>query len=312
MNGARTNPATSVVKIITAAISPPTRLAISGPIPIPSRCSSVAGVVMLFHSPMSRMKRTLPDAVDGEIEPKTASWRTHHGAMTSANSADAADTPPRAGSRAARVPADRQARQRSHANDEAERGQDEQAVIARQRGETGEQAGEDEGARRSPEAARAHPQRRGDQRLVEGEVVRLDHVDRGQQRDRDQDARRRRPRCRAIRRRARSPTSAGRPARRSGRTAAPTPRRRRRRPPGTGPGRWTRAASSGRSRGSAGRGRRDRAADLREDPDEVDVEAAARRERSRDVDVVGRIGIRRVREVPDEHHPDGEGEPVQQ
>jgi hypothetical protein len=40
---------------------------------MPRRWSSVAGVVMLFHSAMSRMKNTLPDAVDGEIDPKTAS-----------------------------------------------------------------------------------------------------------------------------------------------------------------------------------------------------------------------------------------------
>src|SRR4051812_10125956 len=66
----------------------------NGPIPIPSRCWSVAGVVMLFHSPMSRMKKTLPDAVDGESEPNTASWRSHHGAITSRNNpthANAAD-----------------------------------------------------------------------------------------------------------------------------------------------------------------------------------------------------------------------------
>ncbi len=56
----------------TAATSPSMRAAISGPMPMPSRRSSVAGVAMLFHSPMSRMKKTLPDAVDGESEPKTA------------------------------------------------------------------------------------------------------------------------------------------------------------------------------------------------------------------------------------------------
>ena len=33
-------------------------------------------------------------------------------------------------------------------------------------------------------------------------------------------------------------------------------------------------------------------------------------ERSGDVDVVRRIGVGRVREVPDQHRPDGEGEPV--
>ena len=54
------------------------------------------------------------------------------------------------------------------------------------------------------------------------------------------------------------------------------------------------------------------AADLREDPDEVDVEALPGMEGARDVHVIGRIGIGRCREVPDEHRPDGEGEPVQQ
>ena len=54
--------------------------------PMPSRWSSVAGVVMLFHSLMSRMKKTRPDVLEGEIEPKTASWRSHHGAMTRTNS----------------------------------------------------------------------------------------------------------------------------------------------------------------------------------------------------------------------------------
>jgi hypothetical protein len=41
--------------------------------PIPRRWSSVAGIEMLFHSAMSRMKSTLPDAVDGEMDPNTAS-----------------------------------------------------------------------------------------------------------------------------------------------------------------------------------------------------------------------------------------------
>ena len=74
----------------------------------------MAGVVMLFHSEMSRMNRTLPDAVEGESDPKTSSWRIHHGTMTRANSpTHAAAAPnPMAGRR---EPADRQARQRSQA-----------------------------------------------------------------------------------------------------------------------------------------------------------------------------------------------------
>ena len=82
-------PHTSVTKIIVAAIAPPMRVSMSGPMPIPSRWSSEAGVVMLFHSPMSRMNRTLPDVLDGESEPKTASWRAHHGAMTRTKTATA-------------------------------------------------------------------------------------------------------------------------------------------------------------------------------------------------------------------------------
>ena len=55
---------------------------------------------------------------------------------------------------------------------------------------------------------------------------------------------------------------------------------------------------------------RDRAADLGEDPDEIDVEAGARVERPGHVDVVRRIGVGRVREMPDQERPDEEGEPV--
>ncbi len=56
----------------------------------------------------------------------------------------------------------------------------------------------------------------------------------------------------------------------------------------------------------------DGATDLSEDPDEVDIEALPGLERLRDVHVIGRIGIGRLREVPDEDRPNGQGEPVQQ
>ncbi len=92
--------------------------------PMPSRWSSVAGAVMLFHSPMSRMKKTRPEAVDGEMDPNTASWRSHHGAITSTNRPTQAmaavigiagrgrpSAPELLSARAAR-----QARQRSHRN----------------------------------------------------------------------------------------------------------------------------------------------------------------------------------------------------
>ena len=52
--------------------------------PMPNRIE-VAGVEMLFHSAMVRMNRPLPDAVDGEIDPKTVSWRSHHRCHTSTN-----------------------------------------------------------------------------------------------------------------------------------------------------------------------------------------------------------------------------------
>ena len=56
---------------------------------------------------------------------------------------------------------------------------------------------------------------------------------------------------------------------------------------------------------------RDLAADLGEDPDEVDVEAVARGERPGDVDVVVGVGVRRVREEGDEDEPDDERKQIQ-
>ena len=50
--------------------------------------------------------------------------------------------------------------------------------------------------------------------------------------------------------------------------------------------------------------RGDRAADLGEDPDQIDREPAPVCEVARDVDVIEGIRIRRVRKVPDEHDPD--------
>ena len=121
--GARTKPQTSVTKIVTAAIAPPIRVSMSGPMPIPRRWSSEAGIVMLFHSPMSRMNRTLPDVLDGESEPKTASWRAHHGAMTRTKTATAPTAAAHEIGRRRASPglpsvarAARQERHRSHAN----------------------------------------------------------------------------------------------------------------------------------------------------------------------------------------------------
>ena len=130
----------------------------SGPIPIPSRWSSVAGVVMLFHSPMSRMNRTLPDAVDGESEPKTASWRAHHGRHDQDEDRDGADRRSerdRRGRRGRRADAPRapaipgERRAPSAASTSS-------AVVARQRRQPGEQPGRDERAARAAQA-RARP-----------------------------------------------------------------------------------------------------------------------------------------------------------
>ena len=73
---------------------------------------------MLFHSPMSRMNRTLPDAVDGESVPNTASWRRYQGTTATANSATAPSAAA-SGIRAGRLgspPDPRTVRQRSHRN----------------------------------------------------------------------------------------------------------------------------------------------------------------------------------------------------
>ena len=136
-----------MTKIIIAAIAPPIRVSMSGPMPIPSRWSSEAGIVMLFHSPMSRMNRTLPDVLDGESEPKTASWRAHHGAMTRTKTATAPTAAAHemglrrplgvAGVRDATGPPRAPAIPREH---EPERGQDEQAVVPGERREPGEEA----------------------------------------------------------------------------------------------------------------------------------------------------------------------------
>ena len=221
---------------------------------MPRRCSSVAGVVMLFHSPMSRMNRTLPEAVDGESEPKTASWRAHHGRHDEHEHGDAADGGADAGSpggrapcrppRAPAVPGERRARATARTSRPSLRDS-----VAR----PGEQAGRGERAPGPLEAAGRHPQRPDDQRLVEREVVGLDQVDRRQERDRDEDARRRRRTQRAGAGVARDrPGQRAPPARRSARRARPRPTPRSRRPRGTAPGRSTRAASSARSTGSAG------------------------------------------------------------
>ena len=152
----RTSAPTRTLKMNSAATSPPTRVSSSGPMPMPRRWSRVAGIVMLFHSPMSRMNSTLPDAVDGDSVPKTASWRRYHGATATANSA----TAPSAA--AERDPGGARARRRTRASPavpeerRAQHDQDQHAVVARERREAGQQPGEGERPAVAPQA-RAPP-----------------------------------------------------------------------------------------------------------------------------------------------------------
>ena len=271
----------------------------------------MAGVVMLFHSEMSRMKRTLPEAVDGESDPKIAQLAgppRRHDEGEERDARDGRSERDRGPAGLVRAPRPPAVPGEGQAKDD----QDQQPVVARQGRQAGEQACAGEGPARPLETAGAEPEGARDERLVEREVVRLDEVDRRQQRDRDEHARA------GLHPGPRAGVAGDRPGQRSGERA--DQRERRRRCPGDvaehdeerhlderGERHPVRVRRDGQRRVG-----RDRAADLGEDPDEVDVEALARMERSRDVDVVGRIGVGRLREVPDEDRPNGQGEPVQQ
>ncbi len=268
---------------------------------------------MLFHSPMSRMNSTLPDAVDGESVPNTASWRRYQGTTATANSATAPSAaasgirrgaPGLAAGSAHRPPAVPQERGAQH-------GEDQHAVVARERRQAGEQPRQGEGPGVAPQAPRGEEQRPGDQRLVQGEVVRLGHVDEGQGRERDQHARAhahvrgraRVPPDRPRQRRGERPRDHER-QRRGHRRGAQQPderhlhQRRQRHP-----------VRVGRDREHGVR--RDGPADLREDPDEVHVEAVAGGQLPRDVHVVEGIGVGRVREPGGDHQPRHEGKQEQ-
>ena len=297
-NGTRTRAPTRTEKMNAAATNPPTRVSSSGPMPIPSRWSSVAGIVIEFHSPMSRMNSTLPDAVDGESEPNVASCRAYQGATASSEQRDRAErrderdarrarrrSPPNADASAEPVPQPDGAQDREH----------EDAVVARQRRDAGEQARGDERAAAPAQAAGGEPQRPGDERLVQREVVGLDHVHERQRRERDED----RPR--------RAATIRGAPASRaidpgSGAAVAPMSANGIADANAVGPEEPDERHLDERGerhpvrvrRDRQDRVRRDRAADLGEDPDEVDVEAVARGELARDVHVVEGIGVRGV------------------
>ena len=170
-----------------AATRPPIRLAASEPHPCESSHPRLAGVVMLFHSSMERMKSTLPDADDGEIEPKTASWRANHGASTTRKSAKQATAAHR-GIAGRREPPPRHAGPAIPREGKRERRAHEDPVVAGQGRQAHEEAAERERARVATQPARAHPERTGHQRLVEAEVVGLGHEDGGGQGDGHQDA----------------------------------------------------------------------------------------------------------------------------
>ena len=187
----------------------------------------------------------------------------------------------------------------------------EHAVCPRQRGEAGQEPGKDERARRTPQATRDHPQRAGHQRLEEGEVVGLGHERDGQRRDGNQDAR-------AHRDHGVSARFAGdRPGqRRGGRTdqderccGRPRLRAEQGEERHLDEGREWHPVPERRDRQD--RIGRDGAADLGEDPHDVDVEPVTLRYRARSIDVVVSVGIARIRIRRDEGRSDEEGKHVQ-
>ena len=69
-------------KLPSASTSPWTREARMGPQPCAKKCAGEGSAVIEFHSLMVRIQRAAPLDDVGEIEPNTASWRAHHGPMT--------------------------------------------------------------------------------------------------------------------------------------------------------------------------------------------------------------------------------------
>ena len=204
--------------------------------------------------------------------------------------------PPGGATRADPVPQD----------DREQDGEHEDAVVARQRGDAREEPREHEVPRAALQAARREPQRAGDQRLVEREVVRLGHVHERQRRERRQDARAERDGvgCAGV--------AADLPGQRR---RERTDQRERdgggdRRGPEEPDERHLDDRCQGHPVGVGGdredRVGGDRATDLGEDPDEVDVEPVARGELPGDVDVVVGIGVGGVGEEG------GDGEPGHQ
>ena len=296
-----------------AATRPPTRETSSGPRPIPSRWSSDAGVVMLFHSPMSRMNSTLPGCGgrrQGAEDRQLAQVPRHHGHREQRHGAqggrerDAGRAGRRAPGRHPRaqpIPEEGGAQDRKHQH----------AVVSGEGGQPRQQARQGKRPRPSLQAAPGQEQGARDQRLVEREVVRLGHVDEGQRRQRRQD-----PGADSHEGRG-AGIPRDQPGQGCGDRADERERqggRERRRPQQPDErhldqGRQGHPVRVGGDRQH--RVRRDPAADLREDPDDVDREALPRRQPPGDVHVVERIRVRGVREPRGDHEPRHQREQVQ-
>src|SRR4051794_33590526 len=93
-NGTSTTLEISTAKLPTASRKPWSREARIGPQPCARNEDSDGLAVIEFHSAMFRIQSATPVDDVGEIEPKTASCRAHHGPMTTMNNANAA-TPAR-------------------------------------------------------------------------------------------------------------------------------------------------------------------------------------------------------------------------
>ena len=256
-------------KLPIASRRPSTRDSMIGPQPWARKLASVGLAVIEFHSEMSRIQSAAPLADVGEIEPKTASWRAHHGPMTRRNSASGGhagedrdrraivDVAPGAPARDARAAPERRSASQMSPIEPARRTPSLRASVASPASRPA--IANDRPSPLRPRAV-SHSVA-GDERMEDREVLGLGHEHGGGARDRgDHAGRRGHDRAGAgvpgddprQRRHERADEHAGQGARerRSGRGA----RR-------TAPAGSSRGAASGRSRGSAGR--RDRAADCR-------------------------------------------------
>ena len=289
--------------------------------PMPSRWSSVAGAVMLFHSPMSRMKKTRARCGRRGQRPEHRELaeppRRHH-EREQADARDGGrerDGRPRlslgcrSGSRAAgppgppAVPDER----------DAERCQDEQPVIPRQRRDPGEQPGEGEGARRAlqgrarPSTARPRPVAGTARSCPVGPCTSMTGPGSRPGSPAPIATARRAPASRAI---AQVSGAAVAPINANGRADAQATS-----PKASRNGTWIKDAS-GIQWAFDGIGRTGSAGRTPPTSGKIQIKSMLKsvtgRQRPGDVDVIERIGVGRVRKVPDEHQTDGEGEPVQE